>query len=68
MELPKPLELLFGWIERNGLYVDQPDGRLGLLAPVAESADEDAPAGTHIEFAAERDANLKYWFERESAV
>jgi hypothetical protein len=65
MELPEPLELLFGWIERNGLYADQPAGRAGFLSPQAESTDEDGLAGTYIEFAAEGDASLKYWFGRE---
>lgn len=67
MELPEALELLFGWIERNGLYLDQPGGRIGFLFPEAESTDEDGPSGTYIEFAAEGDVNLKYWFGRESA-
>lgn len=67
MELPEPLERLFGWIERNGLYADRPDGRVGFLFSEAESADEDGIAGTYVEFAAEGDSNLKYWFGRESA-
>ena len=31
MSIPEPFELLFGWIEDNGLYIDTDGGRLGFL-------------------------------------
>ena len=67
MHLPEPLALLFDWIEANGYFVDRPSGqRIGLLflEPTLRSkwTETERPGGTIIEFAAEGNANLKYWF------
>src|SRR5215467_12106970 len=71
MRIPEPLELLFAWIEDNGLYVDTDEGgqRTGFLFPrdqiEAGSTDEERPGGTIIDFAAE-DNILKCWFGHEN--
>lgn len=67
MALPSPLELLFRWIEARRFFVDTPNGRIGFLFPEAEMkqgwTDHGRPGGTDIDFAAEGNANLKYWFK-----
>ncbi|NEX94118.1 SMI1/KNR4 family protein [Caulobacter sp. 17J65-9] len=69
MSLPDPLERLFAWIEANGYYIDTPNGRLGFLYSAQTIADEHTddgrPGGTDIEFAAEGNVNLRYWFRSE---
>ncbi|MGH8054805.1 MAG: hypothetical protein ACREP4_12890 [Stenotrophomonas sp.] len=70
MHLPHPLQALFNWIEGNGLYIDRPTGeRIGFLFPEAELRDSwtetERKGGTNIEFFAEGNANLKYWFGHE---
>jgi hypothetical protein len=67
MHLPEPLKALFAWIETNGLYAERPTGeRIGFLFPEAELrsgwTDTERPGGTNIEFFAEGNGNLKYWF------
>ena len=70
MYLPQPLKALFGWIEANGLYIDRPTGeRIGFLFPEGELRDSwtetERYGGTNIEFFAEGNVNLKYWFGHE---
>lgn len=69
MSLPEPLKQLFTWIEGRELYVDTGKGRIGFLFPEKELkagwTDDGRPGGTHIEFSAEGNANLKYWFGHE---
>lgn len=69
MCIPEPLELLFAWIEENGLYIDRDGRRIGFLYPVeklnAEWTETKRPGGTVIEFFAEGNANMKYWFGHE---
>ncbi len=67
MSVPKPLGLLFSWIESNGLFTDTKDGRrVGFLFPEDELragwTEMERPGGTSIEFFAEGNINLKYWF------
>lgn len=67
MVLPAPLERLFRWIEARQCFLDTPNGRLGFLFP--EDAmkqgwtDHGRPGGTDIDFAAEGNVNLRYWFK-----
>ncbi|WP_229710061.1 hypothetical protein [Novosphingobium indicum] len=67
MVLPPSFELLFQWIEARRCFVDAPGGRIGFLFPEAEMkrgwTDHGRPGGTDIEFAAEGNANLRYWFK-----
>src|SRR5215471_18447873 len=70
MSIPKPLELLFSWIESNGLFIDAKDGqRIGFLFPEnelkAKWTEKERPGGTNIGFFAEGNINLKYWFGHE---
>ncbi|QDQ82064.1 SMI1/KNR4 family protein [Paraburkholderia megapolitana] len=69
MSLPDAFSRLFVWIEENHLYVDTKNGRIGFLYPEHEIKSGwtkyGRPGGTNIEFAAEGNANLKYWFGHE---
>jgi hypothetical protein len=69
MHLPESLELLFQWIEAKGYFIDTPNGRLGFLFPEKKMkagwTDAGRPGGTNIEFAAEGNVNLRYWFRTE---
>src|SRR5689334_1296269 len=70
MSIPKPFELLFSWIEGNGLFIDAEDGRrIGFLFPQEELkagwTETERPGGTIIEFIAEGNINLRYWFGHE---
>ena len=70
MVIPDPLRKLFAWIEGNGYYVDTKDGqRIGFLFPEDELkkgwTDTERPGGTNIEFFAEGNVNMKYWFRHE---
>lgn len=69
MSLPEPLKQLFSWIESRGFYVDTGQGRIGFLFSEAEMkagwTKSGRPGGTHIEFAAEGNKNLTYWFGHE---
>jgi hypothetical protein len=67
MSIPKPLELLFSWIESRGLFIDDDDGqRTGFLYPSDELSagwtEKERPGGTLVEFFAEGNINLQYWF------
>ena len=70
MSMPSELAALFRWIDSNGYFVDLDAGRLGFLFPEdklkAGWTDTERPGGTNIEFAAEGDANLHYWFDDET--
>ena len=67
--IPQSLDLLFSWIEDNGLFVDTDNGRIGFLFPEArlktEWTETERPGGTLIRFFAEGNVNLKYWFGHE---
>ena len=69
MFIPKPLELLFAWIEDNHLFIDTDPGRIGFLYPEeklrASWTETERPGGTIIEFFAEGNVNMKYWFGHE---
>lgn len=69
MRIPEPLALLFKWIEDKGCFVDRDNRRIGLLYPweklMAEWTKMERPGGTRIEFFAEGNVNLKYWFGHE---
>ncbi|HYE72231.1 MAG TPA: SMI1/KNR4 family protein, partial [Blastocatellia bacterium] len=70
MYIPKPFELLFSWIEDKGLFIEAKDGhRVGFLFPEdqlkAGWTEEERPGGTDIEFFAQGNADLKYWFGHE---
>jgi hypothetical protein len=71
MHMPQPLELLFEWIEDNKLFIDTANGRLGFLYPEEQLkagwTETERPGGTNIEFAAEGNVNMKYWFGHERA-
>lgn len=66
MVLPTPLKWLFNWIEANQYFVDTPNGRIGFLFPEDEMkrgwTNCGRPGGTDIEFAAEGNVNMKFWF------
>ncbi|MEL6210458.1 MAG: SMI1/KNR4 family protein [Pseudomonadota bacterium] len=72
MHLPDALERLFAWIEDHGFYVDTRAGRLGFMfddaALKASWSDSEREGGTLIEFFAEGNVNLKYWFRHERAA
>jgi hypothetical protein len=70
MSIPVPLALLFTWIESNRLFRETEDGQqIGFLFP-KDAVEEEwieieqpgIPGGTIIEFFAEGNGNLKYWF------
>lgn len=70
MHVPEPLKARFAWIEANDLYIDRPTGeRIGFLYPEAELREgwtaTERPGGTSIEFFAEGNVNLDYWFGHE---
>jgi hypothetical protein len=69
MYIPKPLELLFAWIEDNGFFIERDNQRIGFLYPLeklkAKWTETERPGGTHIEFSAEGNANMRYWFGHE---
>jgi hypothetical protein len=67
MIIPHPLDLLFSWIESKGLITETKDGRsIGFLFSEdeieEEETDTERPGGTFIEFFAQGNINLKYWF------
>jgi hypothetical protein len=66
MFIPGPLELLFEWIEAKRFYVDtEPGTRIGslYLGQLGEdTTDTERHGGTFIEFLAEGNVNMKYWF------
>jgi len=71
MCIPEPIRLLFEWIEANGTYIDNAKGeRIGFLFPEddlkAGWTDTERPGGTSIEFFAEGNVNMKYWFRHEN--
>ncbi len=69
MQLPKELELLYQYIEDNGLYVDGRDCRYGILYPEdkmkASMTENEREGGTDITFYPGGTANLQYWFGEE---
>ena len=69
MTIAKSLQQLFDWIEQHGYFVDTENGRIGSLFPDDELkagwTDNERPGGTIIEFAAEGNVNLHYWFGHE---
>ena len=66
MSIPDPLTLLFSWIEENGTFIDTEERRIGLLFPEEKLREQwsetERPGGTVIEFFAEGNVNLSYWF------
>lgn len=66
MRIPSAFQKLFQWIEQKGYYVDQGAKRIGLLFPEdqlkAGWTEKERPGGTTIEFSAEGNINLHYWF------
>ncbi len=71
MAIPHELIALFDWIESNHLYIDTDAGRIGFLFPENELksgwTDTERPGGTNIDFAAEGNVNLHYWFGHDRA-
>ena len=69
VEIPMPIRQLYEWIEQQGFYVDNADGRIGFLYPEedlrASWTDEGRRGGTTIELAASGNVNLRYWFGAE---
>jgi hypothetical protein len=69
MHVPPEFFALYDWIEANGLYMDNEDGRVGYLFPDEELkrgwTETERPGGTSIEFGASGNANVRYWFNRE---
>lgn len=65
MYLPDSFELLFNWIDLNDeIFVN--DGRyVGSIFPRKELKDNEVAGGTDIEFSAEGNEHLKYWFDHE---
>lgn len=65
MFIPEALELLFLWIEENGLFMDYSEGRTGFLYPEdklrSSWTKNERQGGTIIEFFAEGNVNMKYW-------
>jgi hypothetical protein len=66
MYIPDELSKLFTWIEKNELYVDRDGNRIGMLYPLeqlqAEWGDTERKGGTYVEFFAEGNEDLHYWF------
>lgn len=66
MYIPEELSKLFSWIEENNLYIDRNDNRIGMLYPLeqlqAEWGDTERKGGTYVEFFAEGNEELHYWF------
>lgn len=69
MRVPGPLALLYSWIEDQGYFIDCDGRRVGFLYPAeklqAEWTETERPGGTQIEFFAEGNVNMKYWFGHE---
>lgn len=74
MEIPKELEMLYGYIEENRLYTDNDkDGeteRIGFLYPQEEMqkswTDSGRDGGTDAEFYPGDPENFRYWFGTDS--
>lgn len=69
MQIPKEIEMLYEYIEENGLYVDRNGCRYGLLYPEekvkASMTEHEREGGTEITFYPGGTENLKYWFGQE---
>ena len=69
MQLPRELEILYQYIEDNGLYVDVRGSRYGMLYPEdkmkASRTETEREGGTDITFYPGGTENLKYWFGKE---
>jgi hypothetical protein len=66
IKIPEPITLLYDWIEQNGLYIDNEDGRrIGFLypqQPLMDSWTDDKRAGgTMVEFVAYGGEDLHEW-------
>lgn len=69
MQIPKEIEMLYQYIEDNGLYVDRNGYRYGMLYPEDKMTenwtDQGRDGGTDITFYPGGTENLKYWFGQE---
>lgn len=69
MHIPKELSLLFNWIEVNNYYEDRGCKRVGFLYPpekmMEEWHEEERHGGTFIEFFAEGNVHMHYWFDHD---
>ena len=70
MSVPSPIRLLFEWIEANGTFIDNAKReRTGFLFHLDELraswTDTERTGGTIIEFSAQGNVHLKYWFGHE---
>lgn len=70
MQIPKELEILYQYIEDNGLYVDVNGYRYGMLYSEkkmkASYTETEREGGTDISFYPGGTENLKYWFGKEN--
>ena len=70
MSIPKEIEMLYDFIEENGLYTDINGVRYGFLFPEKELKEsrtkEGRDGGTIITFCPDDPDNFKYWFGMES--
>jgi len=67
MTIPDSLTRLYDWIEARQTYIDGKDGkRIGFLFPESEQraswTDKERFGGTIVEFAAQGNEGLEYWF------
>ena len=69
MQIPKEIEMLYQYIEDNGLYVDRNGYRYGMLYSEekvkATMTEREREGGTDITFYPGGTENLKYWFGQE---
>lgn len=69
MQIPKEIEMLYQYIEENGLYEDGNSVRYGYLYPddelKASWTENQRDGGTMIQFYTGGTENLKYWFGGE---
>ena len=66
MSIPIEISLLFAWIEANEYHIERDGSRIGFLYPLDDLrekwGDNERHGGTIIEFFAEGNVNLHYWF------
>jgi hypothetical protein len=67
MEIPEPMKRLYDWIEEEGMYYDNDEGRrIGTLFPEKEYKKgwrkTTRDGGTDILFSAQKNDSLGYWF------
>ena len=69
IQIPREIEMLYEYIEENGLYIDRNGCRYGMLYSedkVRETMTEhEREGGTEITFYPGGTENLKYWFRQE---